>query len=156
MKLKVGDKAPEFCLPNQDNKNVSFSDFEGKNVLVYFYPADFTPHCTSQACNLRNNFEKLTEKNIIILGISTNSPEKHKKFKEEYELPFDLLSDVDGKISESYDSLSEIKFLGFTISKFAKRNSFIISKDGNILKIMENVEPQTHSYEILHYFENKK
>jgi peroxiredoxin Q/BCP len=69
MKLKIGDLAPDFTLKNQEGKKVSVSDFRGSNLLIYFYPADFTPHCTSQACNLRNNFDKLTEKEIKVIGI---------------------------------------------------------------------------------------
>ncbi len=153
MKLKVGENAPNFKLLNQNEKKVELNDFRGSNVLVYFYPADFTPHCTSQACNLRNNFEKLTNNDIKILGISTDSPEKHKEFINEYDLPFDLLSDSDGKVSESYNSLTEPKFLGFSFGKISKRNSFLINKEGILIKIMENVEPQTHAYEIIHFCE---
>lgn len=153
MKLKVGDEAPNFKLKNQNNQEVELDNYLGSNVLVYFYPADFTPHCTSQACNLRNNFEKLTNQDIKILGISTDSPEKHKQFIKEYDLPFDLLSDEKGKVSELYDSLYEPKFLGFSLTKMSKRNSFLIDKNGKISKIMENVDPQTHAYEIIHFCE---
>jgi len=153
MKLQVGEKAPNFKLKNQFNKDIELKDFLGSNVLVYFYPADFTPHCTSQACNLRNNFEKLTNQDIKILGISTDSPEKHLEFIREYDLPFDLLSDDKGDVSNLYDSLSEPKLLGLTFGKYSKRNSFLISKDGLILKIMEDVDPQTHAYEIIHFCE---
>jgi len=153
MKLKVGDEAPNFKLKNQNNQEVELKNYLGSNVLVYFYPADFTPHCTSQACNLRNNFEKLTSQDIKILGISTDSPEKHAQFIKEYDLPFDLLSDEGGKISETYDSLYEPKFLGISFGRLSKRNSFLVGKDGKITKIMEDVEPQTHAYEILHFCE---
>jgi len=153
MKLKVGDLAPNFILKNQNNEDIKLSNFLGSTVLVYFYPADFTPHCTSQACNLRNNFEKLTKHEIKILGVSTDTSEKHAQFIKEYDLPFDLLSDLDGKISELYDSLNEPKFLGFKFGKISKRNSFLIGKDGKILKIMEDVDPQTHAYEIIHFCE---
>jgi peroxiredoxin Q/BCP len=151
MNLKVGDKAPNFKLKNQNNKEIELKDYLGRNVLVYFYPADFTPHCTSQACNLRNNFDKLTGQDIVILGISTDSPEKHAEFIREYELPFDLLSDKDGSVSKLYDSLSEPKILGFTLTKISKRNSFLINKEGVLVNIMENVEPQTHAYEIIRF-----
>ena len=153
MKLKVGDFAPEFTLKNQEGRDVSVTTFRGSNLLIYFYPADFTPHCTSQACNLRNNFDKLTEKDIRVIGISTNNSMKHKEFRDEYNLQFDLLADEKGKVAALYDSISDVKFLGFSIGKFAKRNSFLVDKDGKIVKIMENVEPQTHSYEILHFFQ---
>jgi peroxiredoxin Q/BCP len=153
MNLKVGDKAPNFKLKNQNNKEIELKDYLGRNVLVYFYPADFTPHCTSQACNLRNNFDKLTGQDIVILGISTDSPEKHAEFIREYELPFDLLSDKDGSVSKLYDSLSEPKILGFTLTKISKRNSFLINKEGVLVNIMENVEPQTHAYEIIRFCE---
>jgi len=151
MKLKIGDEAPNFKLKNQNNQEVELKDYRGGNVLVYFYPADFTPHCTSQACNLRNNFEKLTNQDIKILGISTDSPEKHAEFIKEYDLPFDLLSDTNGLVSEMYDSLMNTKFLGITFGKISKRNSFLIDKNGKLIKIMEDVEPQTHAYEIIHF-----
>lgn len=153
MKLKTGETAPNFKLLNQNRKEVELKDFRGTNVLVYFYPADFTPHCTSQACNLRNNFEKLTSQEIKIIGISTDTPEKHLEFIKEYDLPFDLLSDSEGKVSEEYDSLTNPKILGFSLGKVSKRNSFLINKDGKIIKIMEDVEPQTHAYEIIHFCE---
>lgn len=153
MKLKVGELAPNFKLKNQNNIDVELKDYLGKNVLVYFYPSDFTPHCTSQACNLRNNFEKITSQNIVVLGISTDTPERHEKFIKEYDLPFDLLSDEGGLVSEMYDSLTEPKFLGFSFGKISKRNSFLIGPDGKILKIMEDVDPQTHAYEIIHFCE---
>lgn len=153
MKLKVGEEAPNFKLKNQNNQEVELKDYRGGIVLVYFYPADFTPHCTSQACNLRNNFEKLTSQDIKILGISTDSPEKHAEFIKEYDLPFDLLSDTNGLVSEMYDSLMNTKFLGITFGKISKRNSFLINKEGKLIKIMEDVEPQTHAYEIIHFCE---
>jgi len=153
MNLKVGDNAPKFKLKNQNNKEVNISDYKGSNLLIYFYPADFTPHCTSQACNLRNNFEKLTSQGVKILGISTDTPEKHAEFIKEYDLPFDLLSDSDGEVSRMYDSLINPKFLGFSLSKMSKRNSFLVNPEGKIVKIMEEVDPQTHAYEIIHFCE---
>lgn len=146
MKLKIGDKAPEFNLPNQDGKIISLSSLLDNEVLIYFYPGDFTPGCTAQACDFRDHYSEYEQRGINVIGISMNSQESHKKFKEKYNLPFEVLSDELGEITEKYDSLFRLKLFGVDLLKFSKRNSFIINKKGNISKIFENVDPFAQKY----------
>jgi peroxiredoxin Q/BCP len=146
MKLKIGDKAPEFNLPNQDGKMISLSSLLDNEVLIYFYPGDFTPGCTAQACNFRDHYSEYEQRGITIIGISMNSQESHKKFKQKFTLPFDVLSDESGEVTEKYDSLFRLKLFGIDLLKFSKRNSFIINKKGNISKIFENVDPFAQKY----------
>ena len=146
MNLKIGDKAPEFLLPNQDGINISLTDYLGKDLLVYFYPGDFTPGCTAQACNFRDHYSEYEQRGITIVGVSMNSKESHKKFQEKYNLPFDVLSDISGEVTDKYNSLFKLTFFGLDLFKFSKRNSFIINKNGNISKIFENVDPFSQSY----------
>ena len=146
MNLKIGDKAPEFLLPNQDGVNVSLTDYLGKDLLVYFYPGDFTPGCTAQACNFRDHYSEYEQRGITIVGVSMNSKESHKKFQEKYNLPFDVLIDISGEVTDKYNSLFKLTLFGLDLLKFSKRNSFIINKNGNISKIFENVDPFSQSY----------
>ena len=146
MNLKIGDKAPEFNLPNPDGKIVSLTDYLGKDLLVYFYPGDFTPGCTAQACNFRDHYSEYEQRGITIVGISMNSQQSHIKFKEKYNLPFNVLSDVSGEVTDKYDSLFRLKLFGLDLLKFSKRNSFIINKKGNISKIFMNVDPFSQNY----------
>ena len=141
MNLKIGDKAPEFTLPNQDGKNISLTDYLNKDLLIYFYPGDFTPGCTAQACNFRDHYSEYEKRGISIIGISMNPQSSHKKFKEKYSLPFEILSDVTGEVTSKYDSLFKLNLFGIDLLKFSKRNSFIINKRGEISKIFENVDP---------------
>ena len=146
MNLKIGDKAPEFSLPNQDGKNISITDYLGKDLLIYFYPGDFTPGCTAQACNFRDHYSEYEQRGISIIGISMNPQASHKKFKEKYSLPFEILSDVTGEVTLKYESLFKLSLFEITLLKFSKRNSFIINKRGEISKIFENVDPFSQSY----------
>ena len=99
---QVGQMAPGFTLPSQDGTNVSLKDFKGKWVVLYFYPKDDTPACTTQACNLRDNYSLLLQKGFSIIGISTDTVKKHKKFESKYSLPFPLIADEDHSIAEKY------------------------------------------------------
>ena len=102
MALQVGQLAPDFTLPASNGEMVSLSDFRGKHVVLYFYPKDMTPGCTTEACDFRDRYEKFAESNTVILGVSTDSIERHKKFIEKYQLPFLLLSDEEHKVAEMY------------------------------------------------------
>jgi len=123
--LKEGDKAPGFKLPSQDGKIIKLSDFKGKKIALCFYVRDFTPGCTNQACSMRDGSDKLKSNGIVILGISTDSIESHKKFADKYELPFTILSDVDTKIAKAYGVYGMKTFMG---RKFmgVKRTTFLI------------------------------
>jgi peroxiredoxin Q/BCP len=143
MKLRIGDKAPNFSLSNQERNNVSSDKLLGTKYLLYFYPGDFTPGCTAQACNFRDNYSKFEKEGIQIFGISLNTVNSHNKFKNSYNLQFDLLSDSDGEVSEKFESLTSLRILGLTLFRISKRNSFLINEKGVIEKIFENVDPFT-------------
>jgi Peroxiredoxin len=112
MPLSVGDRAPEFTLPNQNGEPVALADFRGKTVILYFYPKDDTPGCTTEACGFRDLYEQFTAQNVVILGISGDSTKSHQKFSTKFNLPFPLLSDTDFAIATAYDSYGKKKFMG--------------------------------------------
>ena len=143
MKLKVGDKAPNFLLLNQAGNKVNSEKLLGIKYLLYFYPGDFTPGCTAQACNFRDNYSKFEKEGIQIFGISLNTINSHNKFRNSFNLQFDLLSDSNGEVSEKFESLTSLRILGLTLFRVSKRNSFLINKEGFIEKIFENVDPFT-------------
>ena len=140
--LKVGDKAPNFSLQDQNNITHTLSDYEGQWVVLYFYPKDDTPGCTTQACDFRDAVKRIIANKSVVFGLSLDSVESHKLFAEKYNLPFSLLADETGEVSELYDSLR--KLLGY-----AKRNTFIVDPEGNIAKIYLSVDPKTHSQMVL-------
>jgi peroxiredoxin Q/BCP len=139
MKLKAGNKAPGFELPDQKERVHKLSDYKGKYLLLYFYPRDNTPGCTKEACSFRDNFRKFKGK-LEIVGVSSNSVKSHKNFAEKYSLPFPLLADTEKKVIDAYGADGII---------FAKRTSFLIDPKGVIKKIYEKVNPSTHVDEIL-------
>ena len=140
--LKVGDKAPNFSLQDQNNITHTLSDYEGQWVVLYFYPKDDTPGCTTQACDFRDAVKRIIASKAVVFGLSLDSVGSHKLFAEKYNLPFSLLADETGEVSELYDSLR--KLLGY-----AKRNTFIVDPKGNIAKIYLSVDPKTHSEMVL-------
>lgn len=148
MNLKVGDDAPDFELPDQDGKTHKLSDYLGQTILVYFYPRDFTPGCTAEACQIRDNFPKFSGVNTLVLGISTDTVESHKKFAQKYRLPFTLLSDVKKEVVKNYGVYKPKKLFGKEFFGTA-RTSFLIDKNGKITKIYEKVKPTTHATNVL-------
>ena len=148
MNLKVGDDAPDFELPDQDGKTHKLSDYLGQTILVYFYPRDFTPGCTAEACQIRDNFPKFSGVNTLVLGISTDTVESHKKFTQKYRLPFTLLSDVKKEVVKNYGVYKPKKLFGKEFFGTA-RTSFLIDKNGKITKIYEKVKPTTHATNVL-------
>lgn len=148
MNLKVGDSAPNFELPDQDGKIRKLTEFKNKKVLIYFYPRDFTPGCTTEACSLRDSFPNFRSLKAVILGISKDSVESHKKFVEKFNLPFTLLADVDHKVQEKYGVWQEKKFLGKTYMGTV-RTSYLIDEKSKIAKIYEKVKPPIHAAEVL-------
>ena len=128
-KVNVGERAPDFQLPNQDGEMISLSNYiNKKNVVLFFYPKDFSPGCTTQACLFRDNYEDFTDMGAEVVGISSDSIESHKKFLEEYLLPFQLLSDEEGKVRKGYGSTKGYGFL-------PGRYTFIIDKEGIVRHI---------------------
>ena len=147
MSIKEGGKAPEFTAVDQNGEKVKLSSFKGrKNVVLYFYPKDMTPGCTTEACDFRDNLKNF--KSTEILGISVDTAERHRKFIEKYNLPFTLLSDTDQKVVNLYGvwqekSLYGKKFMGIV------RSTFIIDKEGVIRKIFPKVKVKGHVEAVL-------
>ena len=140
--LKVGDKAPNFALQDQNSITHTLSDYEGQWLVLYFYPKDDTPGCTTQACDFRDAVKRIIASKAVVFGLSLDSVTSHKLFAEKYNLPFSLLADETGEVSELYDSLS-------MFYKAAKRDTFIVDPKGNIAKIYLSVNPKTHSEMVL-------
>lgn len=149
MKLKTNIKAPNFKLPSTDNTIFELKKVKKKNVILYFYPKDDTPGCTTEACSFRDNIEIINNLNTTILGVSVDSNESHKEFSEKYSLPFPILADKDGEVAKSYDSFGS--FVGF---KYASRHTFIINPSGKIHKIYKKVNPSKHAAEIIAELKN--
>jgi thioredoxin-dependent peroxiredoxin len=148
MELKVGDKAPNFKLKNQDGKTISLSDLKGKPVVLYFYPKDDTSGCTKEACNFRDEFPKFGKMKAEIIGISADSVESHKKFAEKYKLPFNLLSDEQKEVIEKYGVWQEKSMYGRKYMGIV-RTTFIIDSSGKISKIFPKVKVDQHNEEVM-------
>ena len=146
--IETGMKAPDFTLPDKNGDMVSLSDFLGKKVVLYFYPKDNTPGCTSQGCAFAQNYDEFKKRNIEIIGISRDSVTSHVKFAEKYNLPFILLSDTELQAIKAYDVWQEKKMCG-KVGMGVVRTTFIIDENGNIEKVMPKVKPDTNAAEIL-------
>ncbi len=146
--LKVNDKAPDFTLSNQDGEVVSLSDFRGKKVVLYFYPKDDTPGCTTEACNFRDVYDEILEKGAVVLGVSADGEESHSKFKAKYHLPFHLLADTEKKVLEAYGAWGEKKMYGKTYMGVI-RSTYLIDKEGNVSHVWPKVTPKNHAQEVL-------
>lgn len=145
--LKVGAKAPDFKGKNQNGDIVTLSDFSDKKLILYFYPKDNTPGCTAEACNLSSNYNFWIEQGYVVVGVSPDSIESHKKFIEKYSLPFDLISDPEHKILEDYGVWGEKIFCG-KISTGVIRTTYIIDKEGFIEEVFEKVKTKEHTEQI--------
>ena len=147
--VKEGNKAPDFSGKNQEGKSVKLSSFKGKkNIILYFYPKDMTPGCTTEACDFRDQYKQF--KHTTILGVSIDSPERHQKFIAKYNLPFDLIADENKKIVEKYGVWQEKKLYGKTFMGII-RSTFIIDKNGVIQKIFTKVKVKGHVEEVLQF-----
>ena len=145
--IKEGNKAPDFNAVDQNGEKVKLSSFRGeKNVVLYFYPKDMTPGCTTQACDFRDQHKKF--KNTVILGVSIDSTERHQKFIAKYDLPFTLIADIDKKVVQKYGIWQEKKLYGKTFMGIV-RTTFIIDKTGTIQKIFPKVKVKTHIEDVL-------
>src|SRR5499427_8724853 len=149
--LKEGDKAPDFAVPDQTGNTVRLKDLRGKKVVLYFYPKDDTPGCTKEACSFRDSFAKFKRRGIEVFGVSLDSEKSHQKFTQKYDLPFRLLADTDRKLSESFGTYGEKKFMGRTYMG-NNRMTFLIDKQGTIKKIFSKVKPEAHAEEVLSAF----
>jgi peroxiredoxin Q/BCP len=148
MTLKAGDKAPDFSVNDQHGNPVRLSDFKGQKVVLYFYPKDNTPGCTSEACNLRDNHSALQKAGYKVLGISTDSEKSHQNFIAKYELPFTLLADTEKEIHEKYGTWVEKSMYGRKYMGTA-RMTFLIDENGVIENIIEKVKVKDHTEQIL-------
>ncbi len=148
LKLKEGDKAPDFTASTNGAGKVSMSDFKGKNVILYFYPRDDTPGCTKEACAFRDEFAAFKKRGAVVLGVSTDSAKAHDKFVAKYRLPFTLLADEDRQIVQAYGVWGQKTFLG---RKYVgtHRVTFLIGPDGRIKRIWPTVKPAEHAQEVL-------
>lgn len=146
--LKENIIAPEFELQNAEGELIKLSDFLGKPFLIYFYPKDDTPGCTTEACNFRDDFSQYQALGVDIIGISPDSIKSHQKFSEKYDLPFVLLSDQDHKVAEAYGVWGKKKLMGKEYDGVL-RTTFLVGSDGKIVKVFEGVKPAQHSQEVL-------
>ena len=148
MTLNVGDRAPEFSLPDTYGNVLTLSSLKGKRVVLYFYPRDNTPGCTKEACGFRDNYARFQAKNTLILGVSTDTAKSHLKFVEKFELPFPLLCDVDAQVATAYESYGKKKMMGKEYLGIF-RNTFVIDAEGKIEKIYLAVKAELHPAQVL-------
>lgn len=146
--LKEGIKAPVFSLPDQNGNKISLSELSGKNIVLYFYPKDDTSGCTKEACQFRDAFPKFKGVNAVILGVSPDSVESHKKFEQKYKLPFRLLSDEKKSVLEKYGVWKEKSMYGRKYMG-VERTTFVIGSDGKIKKIFNKVKVPDHDKQVL-------
>lgn len=145
---KTGTKAPDFTLPDQDGVEHTLSSYQGRRVLLYFYPKDDTTGCTKEACAIRDSFPQFNSTKAVVLGVSPDSIKSHKRFAEKYNLPFTLLADEGHKIADLYGVWGRKKFMGREYDGIL-RTSFLITPDGKIAKVYEKVKPEQHAAEVL-------
>jgi thioredoxin-dependent peroxiredoxin len=146
--LSESDAAPEFTLDDQNGKSVSLSDFRGRKVVLYFYPKDDTPGCTTQACELRDSADTFDARDAVVLGVSPDSAASHRKFADKYDLSFTLLADVDHEVAEAYGVWKEKSMYG---RKYwgNERTTFVIDEQGRIAKVLPKVKPSEHVEQVL-------
>ena len=150
--LKVGDIAPAFSAKNEMGDIIKLSDYEGKKVVIYFYPKDNTPGCTTQACNIRDNYETILNQGIVILGVSADDEIRHQKFIKKFSLPFTLISDVDKELLNLYGVWGEKKFMG-KIYDGIHRTTFVLDESHSIVGIINKPKNKMHTEEILEIYQ---
>lgn len=146
--LKPGDKAPNFSAMDQDGKMHQLSDYKGKKLVLFFYPAADTPSCTNEACNLRDNYGMLQEKNYALLGVSADTQKKQGKFAAKYNLPFPLLADEDKSVIQAFGVWGPKKFMGRLFDGI-NRTTFVINENGMIEDVITDVKTKEHAAQIL-------
>ncbi|SEB16805.1 peroxiredoxin Q/BCP [Thalassobacillus cyri] len=150
MSVEVGKKAPDFELQASNGEKVKLSDYRGKNVVLYFYPKDMTPGCTTEACDFRDHHESFADVDAVILGVSPDPVNRHEKFIEKHELPFLLLADEDKQAAEAYDVWKLKKNFGKEYYGI-ERSTFIIDKEGDLVKEFRKVRVKGHVESALEY-----
>ena len=146
--LKKGDKAPDFSALDQNGTKHTLGDYEGKKLVVFFYPKASTPGCTAEACDLRDNFERFTTNNFALLGVSADNAKAQQKFKENNDLPFPLLADEDKSVIQAFGVWGPKKFMGKEYDGI-HRTTFIIDEKGIIEEVIEKVKTKEHAAQIL-------
>ena len=146
--INEGDQAPDFTLHSDAGTDVTLSSLRGRPVVLYFYPKDDTPGCTTQACGIRDAYGEFERAGAVVLGISPDDERSHTKFKDKYGLPFALLADTDHAVAEQYGVWGEKSYAG---KKYmgVKRSTFVIGADGNVARVMHDVKPATHADDVL-------
>ncbi len=147
-KINEGDKAPAFQGKDQNGNTIKLADFSGKKVVLYFYPKDDTPGCTTEACNLRDNYQLLQDKGFEIIGVSADTEAKHQKFIAKYDLPFPLIADTDKAVINAFGVWGEKKFMG-KVYDGIHRVTYVIGEDGTVLKRFDKVKTKAHTEQIL-------
>lgn len=148
MEKLLNNTPPNFCLKNDSGDEICLNNHKGEWILLYFYPRDNTPGCTTEACEIRDAWNDFSKLNATVFGISADSIESHQKFKQKHDLPFSLLSDPERKVIKKYESLKPKKMFGKEYIGIM-RNSVLISPDFKIVKVYEKVKPATHAREVL-------
>ena len=146
--IEEGKPAPEFELTSDSGETVKLSDLRGKQVVVYFYPKDDTPGCTTQACGIRDVYGEFERAGAVVLGISPDDESSHVKFRDKYNLPFPLLADIGHKVADEYGVWGDKNFAGRKYMGVA-RSTFVVAEDGTVKKVMRNVKPATHADDVL-------
>ena len=146
--LKLGDKMPSFEVVDQDGNKITSSELKGKKTIIYFYPKDNTPGCTAEACNLRDNYEALVAQGYNVIGVSKDSAASHRKFADNFSLPFTLLSDPSTQMLQDFGAWGEKKMCG-KVCVGTLRRTFIFEEDGIPNKIIEKVDTKNHASQIL-------
>jgi thioredoxin-dependent peroxiredoxin len=146
--IEEGTPAPDFELASDTGETVTLSSLRGKPVVLYFYPKDDTPGCTTQACGIRDAYDEFERAGAVVLGVSPDDERSHVKFRDKYELPFTLLADTDHEVAERYGVWGEKKFMGRTYMGVS-RSTFVIDGDGIVQKVFPKVKPESHAQDVL-------
>jgi peroxiredoxin Q/BCP len=152
--LKLNDQAPSFSANDENGNSIDSKQFEGKKWVIYFYPKDLTPGCTVQACNIRDNYEKLKEWGISIIGVSMDDEKLHKRFIEKYDLPFPLICDTEKNVIETFGVWGTKKFMG-KVYDGIHRTTFIMNEKNEIIGIIEKPKTKVHAEEIIEIYKNQ-
>ena len=146
--INEGDQAPDFTLRSDAGDEVTLSSLRGRPVVLYFYPKDATPGCTTQACGIRDAYGEFERAGVVVLGVSPDNEHSHVKFRQKYELPFTLLADTEHEVADRYGVWGEKKFMG---KKYmgVNRSTFVIDEGGKVKKVFEKVTPATHADDVL-------
>ena len=146
--IKVGEQVPDFTIAATGDKNISLADLKGKNIIIYFYPKDSTPGCTTEGQNFRDTFEQFTELNTLIFGVSRDSIKSHENFKKKQEFPFDLLSDADEALCNLFDVIKLKKLYGREYMGI-ERSTFLLDTEGTLIKEWRKIKLKGHVDEVL-------